>query len=481
MNIIIIISDTLRYDHVGAHGNTWIKTPNMDRLAAESWVFDRNFAASYATIPHRTDVMTGRYGGPFHAWMPLRYDVMTLPRVLTDAGYCAQLINDTPHLINGGHNFDWPFNAWTFIRGAEVDRPWIDSATEWPENWKPDPLFDFIDDSVLQHRMLATYARSNRKRKRDEDWNAAKLFLTASQWLRENASRDNFFLWVDCFDPHEPWDVPPEFAKMYVDSPGYDGRIDPREIGGRRHENMPEEAQRRIRAHYAGKVSWVDRWLGELLETLDDTGLSKNTAVIFTSDHGTNLYERGKFGKGYPVREQEGHTPFFVRTPNGGSGRSNIIVQPQDIFATVLGAVGVNMPEGIESYDVLGIAREGKDGPRSLAIAGHRADRWHSHLNETLFTVFDREWCLEVAAKPENSVLTKLGSLADESDSNPSIVETLRDTGINELERRGADPALVSWLRSQGETEFPKECRFWDGWPGPAAFAPYFAKRLYAE
>lgn len=124
MNIIIIISDTLRYDHVGAHGNTWIKTPNMDRLAAESWVFDRNFAASYATIPHRTDVMTGRYGGPFHAWMPLRYDVMTLPRVLTDAGYCAQLINDTPHLINGGHNFDWPFNAWTFIRGAEVDRPW---------------------------------------------------------------------------------------------------------------------------------------------------------------------------------------------------------------------------------------------------------------------------------------------------------------------------------------------------------------------
>jgi len=407
--------------------------------------------------------------------------VITLPRTLTDAGYCAQLINDTPHLINGGHNFDWPFNAWTFIRGAEVDRPWIDSTTEWPENWKPDPVFDFIEDDPRKHRMVATYARSNRKRKKDEEWNAARVFLTASQWLRQNASRDKFFLWVDCFDPHEPWDVPPEFARMYVDSPGYDGRIDPREIAGKRHQNMPEEAQRRIKAHYAGKVSWVDRWLGVLLDTLDEAGLTKNTAVIFTSDHGTNLYERGKFGKGYPVREQEGHTPFMVRVPEGDSGRSSIIVQPQDVFATVMSMVGLDVPQGIESHDVLAIAREGRAGPRHIAIAGHRTDRWRRNLDETLFTVFDQEWCLEVAAKPENSILTRLGSLVDESRSNPAIVQALRDAGIKEFERRGADPALMSWLRNEGEKDFPEECRFWDGWPGPAGFVAYFSQRLYLD
>jgi len=481
MNIIIIVSDTLRYDHIGANGNAWIKTPNMDRLAAESWVFDRSFAASYATIPHRTDAFTGRYGGPFHAWMPLRYDVLTLPRVLAEAGYCTQLINDTPHLINGGHNFDWPFHAWTFIRGAEVDRPWIDSACEWPENWGRDPLFNYAEDDLAKHRMIQTYARSNRKRRKHEDWSAARLFLTASQWLKENASRDKFFLWIDCFDPHEPWDVPPEFAQLYDDSPDYDGRIDPRGIAARNHEKMPEEAKRRIKGHYAAKVTWVDRWLGELLDALDETGLAKNTSIILTSDHGTNLGERGRFGKGYPVREQEGHTPFFVRTPDGEAGRSSIIVQPQDIFATALGLVGIGLPEGIESYDVLKLAREGKQGLRRVAVAGHRADRWQRHADQTLFTVFDDQWCLEFAAKPEDCILSRYRLLENEAASNQAIVEKLRAAGLEEIEHRGADPVLLSWLESEGEKEFPEKCRFWDGFPGPAGFAPYFSKLLYVE
>lgn len=79
MNIILVIIDTLRYDYIGANGNDWIRTPNLDSLARRSWVFDRAFASSYPTIPHRTDVITGRSGDPFHPWMPLRFDVPTLP------------------------------------------------------------------------------------------------------------------------------------------------------------------------------------------------------------------------------------------------------------------------------------------------------------------------------------------------------------------------------------------------------------------
>jgi len=66
MNIIIVIIDTLRYDYIGANGNDWIQTPNMDSLADRAWVFDRSFTSSYPTIPHRTDAITGRYGRPFH-------------------------------------------------------------------------------------------------------------------------------------------------------------------------------------------------------------------------------------------------------------------------------------------------------------------------------------------------------------------------------------------------------------------------------
>lgn len=89
MNIIFIVVDTLRYDYIGANGNNWIETPNIDRLASESWCFDRAFCASFPTIPYRTDVMKGRYGDPFHPWKPLRHDVQTLPWTLAEAGYAT--------------------------------------------------------------------------------------------------------------------------------------------------------------------------------------------------------------------------------------------------------------------------------------------------------------------------------------------------------------------------------------------------------
>jgi len=399
--------------------------------------------------------------------------------VLAEAGYCTQLIHDTPHLVNGGHNFDWPFHAWTFIRGAEVDRPWIDASSELPANWARDPLFDFADwDAIWSNRVVVTYSRANRNRRRDEDWNAAQLFLTAAKWLQDNASRDNFFLWVDCFDPHEPWDAPPAFVRMYDKTPGYDGRIDPRSFIVRNDPALPEAAIARIQACYAAKVSWVDRWFGELLQALQDTGLAGNTAVILTADHGTNVGERGRFGKGYPVREQEAHTPLLVHLPEGGSGHSRIIVQPQDLFATILDLAGLPVPPGLDSHDVLSITQQGGQGPRQVALSGRGANAWQGTPNEILFTVLNQERYLEFAAQLEACRLTRYGTLDDVASEHPREVEELWTLGLAEFARRGADPALVAWIRSHGEAEFPEHACFWDGWPGPAGFTQYF-NRLY--
>ena len=461
MNVILVIVDTLRYDYIGANGNDWIETPNLDGLAEGSWVFDRAFAASYPTIPHRTDVITGGYGSPFNPWMPLRFDAVALPRVLADSGYCTQLIHDTPHLVNGGHNFDWPFHAWTFVRGAEVDRPWLDdSPSPFLENWRTDDLYDFAGDPELQEKtghVVVSYARANRARRRDEDWNAARLFRTAAKWLRDNSKRDRFFLWVDCFDPHEPWDAPPEFVLKYDKTPGYDGMIDPRSFVWRNDERLPEAAKERIKACYAAKVSWMDRWLGELLDALEETGLERNTAVILTADHGTCLAEPAHFGKRPRVWEQEGHVPLMVRAPGRGSGRTNMFVQPQDVFAAVCGVAGVSPPEGLDSYDVLALAERGQNSSRELALAGRSAHSWGARRETVLFTVFDEEWYLQFAARPEDSRLFRYGSLEDEAASNASTVGDLRKRGVDETERRGADPALVAWLRSDGEAEFPAE------------------------
>ena len=480
MNIVVIVIDTLRYDYIGAHGNDWIRTPNLDRLAESAWVFENSYTASYPTIPHRTDAMTGRYGSPFYPWKPLRHDVVTLPWTLAEAGYCTQLIHDTPHLVNGGHNFDWPFHAWTFTHGAEVDRPWIDDSEEWPGNWALDPLFDCVEEDPLAHRMVATYARANRRRKEHEDWNCAKLFITASEFLKDNRSRENFFLWVDCFDPHEPWDAPPDYMLMYDPTPGYDGTIDPRGFTGRNSEALPPEARERVKARYAAKVSWVDHWLGHFLDTLEDTGLGRNTAILLTADHGTRLGEYGAFGKTYPVREQEAHTPFIVRLPDGDGGRSKIVVQPQDIFATVAGIAGVEAPEGVESHDVLKCARKGRQ-PRRIALSGRAAaPNWNDSREQVLFSVFDGEWCLEFTLRPEDCRLRRMGCTEDVASENQHVVESLHAAGLEEIERRGADPRLVAWLRSEGASEFPRDCVFWEGYPGPTGFQPYFT-RIYLE
>lgn len=495
MNIIVCVVDTLRYDYIRAHGaNPWIETPNLDALAATSLVFNWAFAASYPTIPHRTDMLTGEYAwayrGPFHPWMPLPFDVPTLPRLLAQEGYATQLIHDTPHMVNGGHAFDWPFGGWTFIRGGEVDRPWIDDQVLAPlDNWGRDPLFDFVDPEKMsdgERRLLLTYSRANRKRRAPEEWNAAQLFLKGAEFLRDNAARGgaqegSFLLWLDCFDPHEPWDAPPDFVKRYDDDPDYDGRIDPRAFmsQARRSEDgvFPPGVRERLTAHYAAKVTWVDRWFGQILEALAETGLDRNTAVVLTADHGTNLGERGGFGKTPIVNEQEAHVPLLVHLPNGPMGRSEAIVQPQDISATVLGIAGIDRPASWAGRDLLAGAAAADGGGRNLALAGPSIVSWRGDPHQIVFSVFNREWYLNVTADPATCRLFRYGSVEDVAAGYPAVVDEMREAGIREAACRGTDARLIDWLRSGGKTAFPEACTEWFG---PSQWRTYW-QRVYEE
>ncbi len=476
MNIVLIVIDTLRYDALGVNGNERAHTPNIDRLAASGWAFDNAYSASFPTIPFRNDAMRGEYGGPFHPWKPLPFNALTFPETLGKNGYATQLIHDTPHLVNGGHNFDWPFHAWTFIRGAEVDRPWITDGLPMLSNWTRDPLFD-VGGELKPAPGLRTYMRANRHRKDPDDWNCAQLFHTAAQFLRGNAERDNFFLWIDCFDPHEPWDAPPEFMRMFDQTPGYDGRIDPRSFQARNNPNLSEAGRRRVQASYEAKTAWVDHCFGKFLTALEETGLDEKTAVILMADHGTNLGERGFFGKRSPVTDAEAHVPLIIKAPGAGSGRSSVLVQPQDLFATVLGLAGIPLEADLDSHNVLEAAQKG-EGRRQIALAGGAANQWQRRQNGTLFTAFDGEWGLQVAADPEKSVLGRIGSVENETEAHAETGANLREAAIEEIARRGLDEPLAEWLRSDGQKQFPQDASFWRGWPDRSGHHAYFS-RLY--
>lgn len=490
MNIVFIVIDTLRHDYVGHNGNPNIQTPNLDRLARQSWNFHRAFAGSYPTIPLRTDLMTRRYGAPFHPWKPLDCDKPTIPTALAELGYCTQLIHDLPHLVNGGHAFDYPFHAWTPIRGAEVDRAWLTDGWEFLDNWRFDPLFDGYpgDPSRLLHEvnLMAGYVQTNRGRKTEADWNAARLFSTAARFLHDNTRRDNFFLWIDCFDPHEPWDAPPEYMKMYDSTPGYDGSIDPRCFGswGARG-GLPKECWPRVAAQYAAKVTFMDRWLGVFLDALEETHLDRNTAVVVLGDHGTNQpgdRTGHPFGKTWPPKLAEAHVPFMVHVPNGGSGESDLLVQPQDVFATILGIAGGQAPDSVESYDVLKAAQDGT-GPRNLALCGASISRWAPEKSEkVLFSVFDKEWWLGFAANPTDCELRKLTHPREDVAGNyPEVVQRLHREGLAEIARRGLDPGVLQWLQGEGKEEFPSIYRETDAHPTPPGWKHYYQNLYHGE
>jgi len=485
MNVVALFVDTLRYDHVSANGtpdpelDVAAETPNLDSLAARSYAFDRAFAASFPTIAHRTDVITGRYGAPFHPWSPLDTDVPTLPRQLSEAGYVTQLIHDTPHLVNGGHRFDYPFQAWTPVRGAEVDRAWISDDWSFLSNWTFDDRFDGLgierDERavVAEHNALKRYVHVNRGRRHHEDWNAARLFRTAGQFLQDNASRENFFLWLDCFDPHEPWDAPPEYVRKY-DADG-DGRIDPRSFHGgvRNHPDLPESGADHVAAQYAAKVEFVDHWLGYFLDTLEATGLAENTALLVMSDHGTNLGEfpgRG-FGKAAPPGEREAHVPLFLAVPGAGSGRTDALVQPQDVFATVANLAGADVPDGVESHDLRSIAERDRR-PREIALSSTVVSNWEA--GDVLGYASDGEWSLGLAADPADCELRRFGGRAEVSDDHPAVRDRLRSAAVEELDRRGLDPAVRDWLESEGETPFPGEYEATDASGRPPGWQTYF-------
>lgn len=178
---------------------------------------------------------------------------------------------------------------------------------------------------------------------------------------------------------------------------------------------------------------------------------------VVTSDHGTNIGERGGFGKSFPVHEQEGHVPLMIGGPDIGTGRIDAFVQPQDIFATILDLGGESdakrHADGRSLIPVIG----GRTGERPVAISGQPATHWNNEPQKVIFTVFSEEHYLTFAPDPAACSLVRYDTVDDVSADNQSLVASLREEGLREVESRGVGEALMKWLRSEGKTEFPAE------------------------
>lgn len=369
MNVILIVSDTLRYDYLGCYGNKRIKTPNLDLFSDNSTVFNKAYLASFPTIPHRHDVFSGRFTFTYSGWSPIPRNETVLAEILRRNGCVTQLIADTPHMFKNGFNFDRGFCGWSWIRGQEDDR-FMTSPRKVDLPCKSSKL-------RRSGSVVGRYLRNTSERKFESDYFVAQTMTKAIEWLELNYDKhDKWFLHVDTFDPHEPWDPPRWYVDMY--DPDYKGE----EVtypDYRTCEYLKPEELEHCRALYAGEVTLVDRWVGMLLQKIQDLGLTDNTAIIFTSDHGFYLGEHGFIGKliltpmtfgFFPLYEEVAHLPLIVFLP--GEKRlknSEALVQPPDLTPTILDLFDIEHPSSIRGESLLPILRGQEVDWRSFAVS----------------------------------------------------------------------------------------------------------------
>jgi arylsulfatase A-like enzyme len=367
LNFIIVISDTLRRDHLGCYGNTRISTPHIDRFAARSVLFESAYSGSFPTVPHRRDVLTGRFTASYAPWGPLSADEVVLPQALREKGYLSMMVCDCPHILENGYHYDRGFDGFEWIRGQETDR-WKTYPEAPAEPCDPRKVRSAEDLRAHHRRNVAWWQH-------ESDTFVARTMTEACKWLEKSYRRERFLLYVDTFDPHEPWDAPQWYVEMY--DPGYRGDVVDYPLYART-DFLTEAELKHTRALYAAEVTLVDRWVGRLFEKIEDLGLLKDTMVIFTTDHGFLHGEHGIMGKSLisperfryvPLYEEISHIPLIIRFPGARPGRMRAVVQPMDFMPTLLDLAGMELPDKVHGRSFAHVLRGEHDEHRRFAVS----------------------------------------------------------------------------------------------------------------
>lgn len=355
-NVVVVLLDSLNRHMLGCYGSDEFDTPNLDRFAASRATrFTNHVTGSLPCMPARHDILCGALDFLWKPWGSIELWERPVTAQLRAEGVTTMLVSDHPHLFEtGGENYHTDFFAWDYVRGHEGD-PW---KTHLDPSWLGTPTLPARTGGWFFQRVFGLdsdpvsrgYDRSRTFFREESDFPGPKTMQAAADWLRDaSPHHERFLLFVDEFDPHEPFDTPSPWLGRYEDEP-WDGELivwPPYADGAVSEGVLDEREARHVRANYGSKLSMIDHWFGRVLDAFDERELWHDTALILCTDHGHYLGDmregRDVWGKpAVPQYEPLGHMPLLIHWPGvEGGSVCDALTTAVDIHATIADVFGV--------------------------------------------------------------------------------------------------------------------------------------------
>ncbi len=414
MNVLFIITDQQRYDHMGCSGNPVLKTPNLDRLSNEGVHFINSFCTNPMCMPNRATLLTGLYPnvhGVRSNGMILSKNIPTITQTLNKRGWHTAAFGKLHHQFNVAPNKPYPkssehFQDWVFPQ--EGDYPVLEKF--------PIPYYGYREvEMVLGHGAclcghymdwLEERSSQHAKRMRERWKNIDKFFsvftqhelpveLYSSAYVTErtiaflerhmNGDYGNKPFYVHCSfpDPHQPVWPPGKYKDMYkpdeIELPKSFNNLENLRNhpylapyinvmpGAMLRETTEEEAKKFI-AYTYGTLSLIDDSIGQILAALEKFGYADNTIVVYTSDHGDLMGEHGMLFKGPSTYMGVFHVPMIWKVPKlTKPGITDALMSSIDYPKTLLKILGIkehHQPSDMQGYDMTPVLKE----PENLEI-----------------------------------------------------------------------------------------------------------------
>ncbi len=397
-NAIVLMMDSLQFNYLGCYGGNWCKTPNMDRLAREGVLFENAYSEGLPTVPVRRAMHTGRFTLPVAGWVPLSMEDTTIADLCWGRPIDTALVFDCPMYRLPKFGYTRGFDKVWFLHGHCADYHF----------YSEDPLLhykfeDFYDPAVIKETIRrggGTTAHLDSMRHEIECYLRMRqtglgttpetryisvLMKEAVRYLEQVDRNKQFYLWIDSFDPHEPWDPPSVYSedKKCPYDPDYTGcqsfyagcDVVPKDGSLDRHIEH-------VRMLFAELITICDTALGHLMDAMRRLGFEQNTLLLITADHG-EPFGNGEHGHGITGKcrpwpyEELVHIPLIIRAPGLPAGRRvKGFVQSVDVAPTICDWLGIGVHPDMQGKSLLPLCRGEAESVRDWAIAGYYGYSW---------------------------------------------------------------------------------------------------------